>query len=107
MKMKRIYSIIILLFIAVQGMAQVGGSQIFTFLKLPPSARVAALGGSCIQVMDDDVANVQQNPALLNPQMHRQLSTNWVNYLAGINFGYFGTAYSLKNMAILLSDYNI
>ena len=107
--MKRIYSIILLLFIAGRGMAQVGGSQIFTFLKLPPSARVAALGGSCIQVMDDDVANVQQNPALLNPQMHMQLSTNWVNYLADIKFGYFGTAYSLKkygNIAIGLQYIN-
>ncbi len=90
-------------------MAQVGGSQIFTFLKLPSSARVASLGGSCIQVMDDDVANVQQNPALLNPQMHLQLSTNWVNYLADINFGYFGTAYSLKkygNIAVGLQYIN-
>lgn len=92
----RILTFLVAVSLYIPSYAQVGGSQVYSFLKLAPSARVASLGGSCIQVMDDDVSNVQQNPALLNPQMHLQLSSNWVNYLSDINFGYFGTAYSLK-----------
>ncbi len=72
--------------------AQLGGSRTYTFLTLPPSARVAALGGSLIPVVDDDVHQVMFNPATLNPSMHNKLGFSTALYFADINFGYAGFA---------------
>ena len=70
--------------------AQIGGNSIYKFLNLPPSARVAALGGQAAGLVDDDIALMFQNPAALNPEMHNQLTFNTAIYFAGINFGYVG-----------------
>ncbi len=68
--------------------AQVGGDHIYEFLNLSPSARITGLGGTLIAVKDDDVALAYGNPAVLNPEMHQQLSFNYNFHLAGINNGY-------------------
>ncbi len=65
-----------------------GGQSIFSFLQLPPSARVTALGGSLTTVMDDDGALAYQNPALLNPEQHQFVSINHSFYIDGIDHGY-------------------
>lgn len=67
--------------------AQIGGNSTYDFLNIPVSARVAALGGNVICVKDDDVNLSLQNPSLLNSSMNNQLAMNYVNYLAGTNFG--------------------
>jgi len=74
------------------GYAQVGGKAAYEFLNLVSSARVAALGGNLITVKDDDLSLFTQSPALLNSSMDKQLSLNYVNYFAGINYGF--VAYS-------------
>ncbi|MEM8906524.1 MAG: type IX secretion system protein PorQ [Bacteroidota bacterium] len=68
--------------------AQVGGEHIYEFLNLSTSARTTGLGGSLISVKDDDVALAYGNPAVLNPEMHQQLSFNYNFQWAGINNGY-------------------
>ncbi len=73
--------------------AQLGGSRTYSFLNLTPSARVAALGGSAIPVVDDDVSQVMLNPGALNPEMHNKLSLSTALYYADINFGYMGYAH--------------
>lgn len=68
--------------------AQVGGLHTYEFLTLSPSARVSALGGVQIAVVDDDVSLAAQNPAVLNADMQGRLSFNHAFYLAGIQYGY-------------------
>jgi hypothetical protein len=74
-------------------MAQKGGESTYSFLGLTNSARVAALGGEVVSLLDDDINLVFHNPALLTPAMHNHLSLNYVNYFAGVNFGYASYSY--------------
>ena len=73
--------------------AQKGGESTYSFLGLTNSARVAALGGEVVSLMDDDINLVFHNPALLSPGMHNHLNLNYVNYFAGVNFGYVSYGY--------------
>ena len=80
--------------------AQIGGRHVYDFLNLMPSPRIAALGGAQISTLDDDVNLAQQNPALLNDSMARQLSLSYVNHLADIGYGYAAYAQPLKKLGI-------
>jgi len=75
-------------------MAQKGGESTYSFLGLTNSARVAALGGDNVSLWDDDINLVFHNPALLSAGMHNNLNFNYVNYFAGVNFGYASYGYS-------------
>jgi hypothetical protein len=75
--------------------AQTGGKGVYTFLNLSNSARISALGGNNVSVYDDDLNTSFYNPSLLNAEMSGQLIMNYVNYFAGINFGYL--AYGFHN----------
>lgn len=87
--MKQFFPIILIcLFFSNCLTAQVGGDHVYEFLNLSPSARVTGLGGTLIAVKDDDVALAYANPAVLNPEMHQQLSFNYNFHLAGISNGY-------------------
>ena len=70
----------------------------YDFLNLVPSARVAAIGGANVSVFDYDPGFAFYNPALVSDTMHNQLTMNWVNYLAGINYGYAGYARSYEGI---------
>ena len=85
---------VFLLLLGQAGMAQKGGESTYSFLGLTNAARVAALGGEVVSLMDDDLNLVFHNPALLSPGMHSNLSLNYVNYFAGVNYGYASYAYS-------------
>ena len=67
--------------------AQTGGDSTYEFLNLVSSARIEALGGKSIAVLDDDPNLAFYNPSLYNPQMHDQLAFNYVNYFADIGHG--------------------
>lgn len=69
-------------------MAQTGGQNVFQFLNLTNSARVAALGDDVISVYDDDSNLGLNNPSLLKADMDDYLAVNYLNYYAGINYGY-------------------
>lgn len=77
-------SIFILLFTKLFSQT-LGGNASFSFLKLPNSAQQSALGGINITTFNKDVANAWANPALLNADMSRQISTSYNAFLAGIN----------------------
>ncbi len=68
--------------------AQVGEPGGFSFLRLEPSARAAALGGSYSAVYGSDINAVFYNPALVNEQMHNALSVSYLNHLSDINAGF-------------------
>lgn len=73
--------------------AQQGGNNTWEFLNLNSSARIAALGGKNTSLRDGDLNLVFHNPALLDSTMHNHLAINYVNYFAGINFGYASWGY--------------
>ncbi len=73
-----------------------GGNAVFNFLKQPLNARLAALGGINVSDISNDVGMSFHNPALLRDGMHRQVSTSFNSFLAGIrNYGVTG-AYHLE-----------
>jgi len=72
---------------------QDAGTTTYNFLKLTNSARAAALGGTVIAIPDDDINFVFHNPALLSPAMDHNLNLNYVDYFAGVNYGYASYAF--------------
>ncbi len=78
-------ALFLLLIFSLTTQAQVGGQQAFSFLRLPNNAKLAALGSINASASGHDVNMVAANPALLNPEMDRQLSLSYVGYLADIN----------------------
>jgi hypothetical protein len=78
--------------------AQVGGSATYGFLNLTPSPQVAALGGKVIAVPDANPALAFYNPALLDSTANNYMSLDYVNYMAGINFGYAAFSRSYQNI---------
>jgi hypothetical protein len=67
--------------------AQIGGESTYKFLSLSPNARITALGGANVSIIDHDI-NVQlANPAALNRRMNTQAAFGTVVYPGGVNFG--------------------
>lgn len=89
---------VLLLLLFLPGMAQKGGESTYSFLGLTTSARVAALGGELVSLKDDDLNMVFHNPGLLTAGMHNNLSLNYVNYFAGVNYGYASYGYSREGI---------
>ncbi len=67
--------------------AQIGGAGVYSFLDIPASARIAAMGGTYIAVKDNDINSALQAPSLLNPTMNNSLALSGVTYFDGIKFG--------------------
>ncbi len=65
------------------------GSSAYNFLNIPTSSHAFALGGNGIAVIDDDVTLTQQNPALLGPEIEKQLAFNYMLYMSSGNFAGF------------------
>ena len=86
------------LLISFPGLAQKGGESTYSFLGLTNSARVAALGGEVVSIRDDDINLVFHNPGLLSSGMHNHLNLNYINYFAGVNYGYASYGYSLEGI---------
>lgn len=64
-------------------------------MNVTSSARNYGMGGLNITNIDNDVANTDQNPALLDPGMSQQVALNYMSYLGGSNFAglrYAGSA---------------
>lgn len=70
-----------------QTQAQPGGNRTFAFLNLPPSPRLAGLGGNFASIADNDLILGLNNPSLINEQMHNGISLNFVDYFADVNYG--------------------
>ena len=68
----------------------------FSFLRLDPSARAAALGGAYGPVGGDDVNGFFYNPAQLDEALHRGLSLSYLNHLADINAGVLSYAHTTR-----------
>lgn len=62
------------------------GTSAYTFLDHPSSAHAFALGGGTTALIDDDVTLVDQNPALLGPEIDRQIALGYMHWLGASNF---------------------
>ena len=63
-----------------------GGSSAYDFLTIPTSAHAFGLGGHAPAIIDDDVTLVDQNPALLGPEIEKQVAFNYMMYMQSGNF---------------------
>jgi len=93
---------ILLIFLSNTGIAQIGGLDNFEFLKLSPSARATALGGSVISVSDGDIGLAWLNPAIMDSTFNRQVSFNHNFHFAGISNGQVNYGHHLSSSNISL-----
>lgn len=85
---QRSLNIILFCFFATALFSQTGGKNSYEFLNLTHSALVSSLGGANVSVLDDDLNMPYHNPALLIKSMNNSIALNYVNYFAGINYGF-------------------
>ena len=57
--------------------------EVYSFLRLPVSAHVAALGGDNITLSDDDPTLLFHNPALINGVSDKSINLNFMTYMEG------------------------
>jgi len=85
--MTRPLTLLLVLLLPFSCLAQVGGSAVYSFLDIPASARVAAMGGTVVAINDDDLNLAFQAPSLLHKNMDKSLTFSGVSYLDGVKFG--------------------
>lgn len=83
MKLRYIFAFVMLW--SLNCFAQEGASA-YSFLEVPSSSHAFALGGTNITVIDDDINLMEQNPALLGPEIDMQVGFNYMHYLGASNF---------------------
>lgn len=79
--------------------SQTGGDNSYEFLNLTHSALVSSLGGSNISIRGEDPNMAYHNPSLLDNTMNNSIALNYVNYFAGINYGFAMYSKSIRNSA--------
>lgn len=80
------------------GLAQIGGQSTYAFLNLENSARIAALGGVTIAVLDDDLSLSISNPSLITEGMDQHLAFSIVDYFSDINYGFVSYSRTYRNV---------
>jgi len=83
---KKIFLILVTLLMSVHLFSQ-AGSGIYTFLSLPYSSHLAALGGNNVSIRDNDINFSFNNPALLTEETNKNIGLNYTSYLGGISIG--------------------
>lgn len=78
----RLLIIAILLTLQVTTLRAQTGETAFNFLRLPYSSHVAALGGTNISIIDDDITLAAHNPALLINVSHNTLNLGYMTYMS-------------------------
>jgi len=63
------------------------GKDGYNFLLFPTSARVSALGGTSVSLVESDPSLIFHNPALLGGEMDGRLNLNYMNYISDVNVG--------------------
>lgn len=80
--MKKVVFTIIATIFVLQAVAQ-ESQEVFSFLRLPVSAHVAALGGDNITIDDDDPTVIFHNPALIANVADKSINLNFMTYMEG------------------------
>ncbi len=76
-----------------------GGQAIFSFLRLPTGAQQSSVGGETTSLISRDLGIIHQNPALLRPFHHSQLSLSFTPMPAGIQQYYLAAAVYKEKIA--------
>lgn len=63
------------------------GSSAYSFLRIPVSSQAFALGGVNVSSINPDLSLIDQNPALLGPEIEAQIGLGYMHYLGTSNFG--------------------
>ena len=87
-------------FITYHSYSQIGGKNTHDFLNLPVNARVAAMGGVNVSLLDYDVTMYFSNPALLNKEMVKYISLNYMPFYAGIKNSTLAYAHDFGKVGI-------
>lgn len=87
-----IITLFTLLLLPHTGYAQEGRTS-YDFMNITPSAHAYALGGNNISIIEEDITLIENNPALLGPEMHLKWGINYMMYVAGIHFA--GTTFGV------------
>lgn len=58
----------------------------YDFLNIPTSSHSFAMGGAGIAIVDDDLTLIDQNPALLGPEIEKQIAVGYMHWLGTSNF---------------------
>lgn len=88
LRVKHIIALSVPLLAALPAVAQ-NTSDAYGFLNIPTSSHVFGLGGNNIAVIDDDVTLADQNPALIGPELDKQVAVNYMYYMSSGNFAGF------------------
>ncbi len=86
MTSNKLILLICLSFISLTSFSQ-AGYGVYTFMDLPVSSRLAALGGTNVSLRDNDINFAFRNPALLTHESHNTVGLNYSSYLADVKFG--------------------
>jgi hypothetical protein len=78
---------IFIFFCSQENKAQSQSGRVYEFLNLPATARITALGGYAVPGVDHDLGMALFYPSLLKDELSGQLSLNFADYLADINYG--------------------
>lgn len=79
--------------------AQSTDTSPFSVLRLDPSARAAALGGSFGTAAESDVNAFFYNPAALDASMHGSLGLSYLNHIGDLNAGFAAYARDVPGIA--------
>lgn len=84
---------------ALASKAQVTGGQFaMEFLRLPQSPHISALGGMTVSNPSNDISLTMQNPALMRPGLHNELSLNYNAYYADISVANLAYGYHMDKI---------
>lgn len=81
--------------------AQETVNSTYRFLRLPVSARSAALGGNVVSLPDGDVSLFQSNPSYLQKSSQDKLSLSYINHISDINMAFLNGACYLSGIGTL------
>ena len=75
-----------------------GGQYAFAFLRLAQSPHISALGGINVSNPSRDVSLGLQNPALMRPALHNQLSLSYNSFYAGTSIANLAYGYHVARL---------
>ena len=81
--MKKGLLVVISVLLSVARMQAQENQEVYSFLRLPVSAHVAALGGDNITITDDDATLIFHNPALICGVSDKSINLNFMTYMDG------------------------
>jgi len=83
------FSLLLVCLFPARTMAQIqsAGTSVYSFLSLPYSSRLCALGGDNVAIQDGEISMAMQNPALLCGATDKVLELNYANYTRTTNLG--------------------